>query len=696
MVPGSCVLEKSADFSFGLLNILVIFDPIITMDFKQRIEHLRKELSEHNYRYYVLAQPSISDFEFDKMLEELIALEKEHPELIDPDSPSQKVGGAVNKSFESFQHQYPMLSLGNTYSEEELKDFDDRVQKLLGHKDYEYVCELKFDGLSISLHYENGLLLRAVTRGDGVKGDVVTDNVRTIKALKTRLTGDFPSYIEVRGEIFMHRPAFDKINMDREEAGEDLYANPRNLAAGILKQQDSAEVAKKPLDIFLYQLIEKNESVKSHFEGLKLLRNWGLQTSEHTRKCSSLEEVFSFIKEWDEKRKLLSYDIDGVVIKINDYHQREELGFTAKSPRWAIAYKFKTEAACTKLEEIVYQVGRTGAITPVANLVPVFLLGTTVKRASLHNANEIERLDVRVGDYVFVEKGGEIIPKITGVDLSKRDPELKKHVYIKECPDCKTPLLRKEGEAQHYCPNETGCPTQVIGRIQHFIHRKAMDINGMGDETVELLYKNGLIKDISDLYYLQYEDVLKLDRMAEKSARNLLEGIEASKAIPYARVLFALGIRYVGETVAKKLSSAFRTIDQLMEASTEDLLKVDEIGERIALSISEYFSIPEHRMMIERLKQAGLQFENTEKEKEKLSDILNGKIVVISGVFNKYSRDEIKELVEVNGGKNAGSISGKTDYVVAGENMGPAKLEKAKQLNIPILDEEAFLSMIGL
>ena len=666
------------------------------MDFKQRIEHLRKELSEHNYRYYVLAQPSISDFEFDKMLEELIALEKEHPELIDPDSPSQKVGGAVNKSFESFQHQYPMLSLGNTYSEEELKDFDDRVQKLLGHKDYEYVCELKFDGLSISLHYENGLLLRAVTRGDGVKGDVVTDNVRTIKALKTRLTGDFPSYIEVRGEIFMHRPAFDKINMDREEAGEDLYANPRNLAAGILKQQDSAEVAKKPLDIFLYQLIEKNESVKSHFEGLKLLRNWGLQTSEHTRKCSSLEEVFSFIKEWDEKRKLLSYDIDGVVIKINDYHQREELGFTAKSPRWAIAYKFKTEAACTKLEEIVYQVGRTGAITPVANLVPVFLLGTTVKRASLHNANEIERLDVRVGDYVFVEKGGEIIPKITGVDLSKRDPELKKHVYIKECPDCKTPLLRKEGEAQHYCPNETGCPTQVIGRIQHFIHRKAMDINGMGDETVELLYKNGLIKDISDLYYLQYEDVLKLDRMAEKSARNLLEGIEASKAIPYARVLFALGIRYVGETVAKKLSSAFRTIDQLMEASTEDLLKVDEIGERIALSISEYFSIPEHRMMIERLKQAGLQFENTEKEKEKLSDILNGKIVVISGVFNKYSRDEIKELVEVNGGKNAGSISGKTDYVVAGENMGPAKLEKAKQLNIPILDEEAFLSMIGL
>lgn len=665
------------------------------MDVQQRIAALRKELSEHNYKYYVLAQPSISDFEFDKMLEELQELEKQHPEFFDPDSPSQKVGGAINKNFESFKHQYPMLSLGNTYSQEELSDFDERIYKLLGHKDYEYICELKFDGLSISLHYENGLLLRAVTRGDGTQGDVVTDNVRTIKALKTKLHGDYPEHFEVRGEVFMHRPAFDRINQEREEAGEDLYANPRNLAAGILKQQDSAEVAKKPLDIFIYQLIEKNETIKTHFDSLKKLKEWGLQTSEHSRKCKDLEHVFDFIKEWDEKRKMLSYDIDGVVIKINDYHQREELGFTAKSPRWAIAYKFKTEAACTKLLKIEYQVGRTGAITPVANLEPVFLLGTTVKRASLHNANEIERLDVRVGDYVFVEKGGEIIPKITGVDLSQRDPGLSPHLYISECPDCGTPLIRKPGEAQHYCPNESDCPTQVIGKIQHFIHRKAMDINGMGDETVELLYKNHLIKNIADLYDLKFEDVLKLDRMAEKSAKNLLEGIEASKSVPYARVLFALGIRYVGETVAKKLAATFKKIDDLMNAKPDDLKKVDEIGERIALSLHEYFSQDSNRNMIERLKSAGLQMVNTDKEKEKVSDILNGKIVVISGVFSKFSRDEIKELVEVNGGKNAGSISSKTHYVVAGENMGPAKLEKARQLNIPILSEDEFLNLIG-
>lgn len=666
------------------------------MDIKEKIEHLRATLSVHNYQYYVLAKPSISDFEFDTLLEELMALEKAHPEFADPDSPTQKVGGAVNKQFDSFQHQYPMLSLGNTYSEEELRDFDERVYKQLGHREYEYVCELKFDGLSISLHYEHGKLLRAVTRGDGVKGDVVTDNVKTIKALKTKLKGQFPEYLEVRGEIFMHRPAFDKINMDREEAGEDLYANPRNLASGILKQQDSAEVAKKPLDIFLYQLIENKNIVKTHFESLELIHSWGLPTSDNSRKFSSIEGVFGFIKEWDEKRKLLSYDIDGVVIKINDYNQREELGFTAKSPRWAIAFKFKTEAALTKLLEITYQVGRTGAITPVANLEPVFLLGTTVKRASLHNANEIERLDVREGDYVFVEKGGEIIPKITGVDLTKRDDmNSKPHVYITACPDCGTELIRKPGEAQHYCPNESGCPTQVVGRIQHFIHRKAMDINGMGDETVELLYKSNLIKDYADLYTLTFEQVVQLERMAEKSAQNLIDGIKASTAIPYARVLFALGIRYVGETVAKKLSVAYKTIDQLMQASYDDLLKVDEIGDRIAISITEFFAESKHIDIINRLKIAGLQFENTEKDKEKESDILNGRIVVISGVFSKYSRDEIKDMVEVNGGKNAGSISSKTNYVVAGENMGPAKLEKAKQLNIPILSEDEFLLLIG-
>jgi DNA ligase (NAD+) len=660
---------------------------------KEKIEQLRNSLADHNYRYYVLAEPSISDMEFDRMMEELVTLEKQHPEYADPDSPSLKVGGAVNKNFETFAHQFPMLSLGNTYSEAELREFDQRILKQLGHADYEYVCELKFDGLSISLHYEHGKMTRAVTRGDGVKGDVVTDNVRTIKALKTSLAGDYPESFEVRGEVFMHRPAFDKLNMEREEAGEVLYANPRNLASSSLKLQDSAEVAKRPLDIYLYQLLEKKEIIKTHAESLEKMKSWGLKTSEHTRTCNNIEAVFDYIRHWDEARKKLNYDIDGVVIKINSYQYREELGFTAKSPRWAIAYKFKTEAACTRLMSIGYQVGRTGAITPVANLEPVLLLGTTVKRASLHNANEIARLDVREGDYVYVEKGGEIIPKITGVELSKRHEDLPPNRYITECPECGTPLVRKEGEAQHYCPNEDGCRPQVVGRIQHFIHRKAMDINGMGDETVELLYQNGLARNMADLYDLTYEDVLKLDRMADKSARNLIEGIQASTAIAYPRVLFGLGIRYVGETVAKKLAARFKTIEALMAATYEELLLVDEIGERIARSIIEFFSRESHVDMIRRLKAAGLQFENHEKEKVMASDLLAGKNVVISGVFS-MSRDEIKDLVEINGGKNAGSISSKTDYVVAGENMGPAKLEKARQLNITILNEEEFLAMI--
>ena len=664
-------------------------------EIKEKIELLRKNLTEHNYKYYVLAEPSISDYEFDKLLEDLQALEKEYPQFEDPDSPSKKVGGEVNKNFETFTHEYPMLSLGNTYSQEELQEFDKRIIKQLGHNDYQYVCELKFDGLSISIHYENGKMLRAVTRGDGVKGDVVTDNVRTIKALRTQLGGSFPEKIEVRGEIFMHRPAFDRMNMEREEAGEALYANPRNVASGTLKLQDSAEVAKRPLDIYLYQLIEKNETIKTHFDSLNQMQTWGLRTSEHARLCGNIDDVFKFIQYWEEERKKLSYDIDGVVIKINDYHQREELGFTAKSPRWAIAYKFKTEAACTKLLSIDYQVGRTGAITPVANLEPVFLLGTTVKRASLHNANEIERLDVRVGDYVYVEKGGEIIPKITGVELSKRAENTIVHPYITECPECHTPIVRKDGEAQHYCPNEVFCPPQVIGKIQHFIHRKALDINGLGDETVELLYHNGLLKNIGDLYALKYEDLIQLDRMADKSVKNLIEGIEASKSIPYQRVLFGLGIRYVGETVAKKLAAKFKTIESLMAATYEELMLVDEIGERIAVSINEFFAEEKNRTLIQRLKEAGLQLENMEVEKEKLSDVFSGKNIVISGVFNRYSRDEIKDLVESHGGKNAGSISAKTSYVVAGENMGPAKLEKARQLNIPILDEEEFLRMIG-
>jgi len=662
---------------------------------QEKIESLRKAVSEHNYQYYVLAQPLISDYEFDMLLQELIQLESKHPEYFDANSPTQKVGGAVNKNFESFTHEYPMLSLGNTYNEEDLRDFDQRVEKQLGHHDYEYVCELKVDGLSISLHYENGQLLRAVTRGDGVKGDVVTDNVKTIRALNSQLKGAFPSSFEARGEIFMHRPAFEKLNQERSDADEPLYANPRNVAAGTLKLQDSAEVAKRPLDIVLYQLIENTPSVKTHFEGLSKLKQWGLVVSNETQICPTIDTVFNYINEWDEKRKLLSYDIDGVVIKVNDYSQREELGFTAKSPRWAISYKFKTEAALTKLLSIDYQVGRTGAITPVANLEPVFLLGTTVKRASLHNANEIERLDVRVGDFVFVEKGGEIIPKITGVDFSKRQIDLPRNQYISHCPDCQTELIRKEGEAQHYCPNESNCPTQVIGKIQHFIHRKALDINSLGDETVELLFKQGLIHGLGDLFTLKYEQVIALERMAEKSALNLLEGINAAKSIPFPRVLFGLGIRYVGETVAKKLAKHFKTIDALMLATKEELLQVDEIGERIADSILEYFSKEKNIDLITQLKQAGLQLANLHEE-QLLSEKLKGKAIVISGVFTQFSRDEIKHLVEQHGGKNVSSISSKTDYVVAGDNMGPAKLEKAVSLKIPILSETDFIELIQI
>lgn len=679
---------------FELRHLFLLFFMHIS-PIREKIDQLREKISEHNYQYYVMATPVISDYDFDMMLEELVRLEKEHPEFYSPDSPTQKVGGAINKNFGNFTHEYPMLSLANTYSEEELRDFDQRVIKQLGHTDYQYVAELKFDGLSISLHYENGEMTRAVTRGDGTKGDVVTDNVKTIKALHTKLQGNFPPKMEVRGEIFMHRNAFDRLNRQREEDGEPLYANPRNLASGTLKQQNSSDVAKKPLDIYLYQLIEHNETIRTHSESLQAMKEWGLKVCEHTRVCNSIDDIFNFINYWDKERHHLSYDIDGVVLKINNYHQREELGFTAKSPRWAIAYKFKTEAACTQLLSIDYQVGRTGAITPVANLQPVLLLGTTVKRASLHNANEIERLDIRVGDYVFVEKGGEIIPKITGVNMEKRDAGSRPHVYITNCPECGTELIRKESEANHYCPNEDNCPTQVVGMIQHFISRKAMDIDGMGDETVLLLYNSGLIHNIADLYDLKFEDVLKLERMAEKSANNLLDGIRDSVKIPYQRVLFGLGIRYVGETVAKKLAAKFKTMDQLMQASREQLLEVDEIGDRIADSLIAYFGNPYHIEIINRLKAAGLQFTNTEKEVVMESSVLLGKAVVISGVFSSYSRDEIKAMVEANGGKNASGITGKTDYVVAGENMGPAKLEKANQLNIPILSENEFLEMIG-
>ncbi|NQW43575.1 MAG: NAD-dependent DNA ligase LigA [Bacteroidetes bacterium] len=662
---------------------------------KERIEYLRQQLSIHNYKYYVLAEPSISDYEFDQLLEELTKLEKENPQYFDLNSPTLKVGGAINKNFENFTHLYPMLSLGNTYSEDELKDFDDRIFKQLGHRDYEYICELKFDGLSISLHYENGILARAVTRGDGTKGDVVTDNVKTIKALNTKLIGEYLETLEVRGEIFMHRHAFDRLNQQRELEGESLFANPRNVASGTLKLQNSMDVAKRPLDIYLYHLIENKETIKTHFDSLTAMKNWGLKISEHSKKCNSIEAVFEFIKYWGKEKQHLSYDIDGVVIKINNYNQREELGFTAKSPRWAMAYKFKTEDACTKLLSIDYQVGRTGSITPVANLQPVLLLGTTVKRASLHNANEIERLDIRTGDFVYVEKGGEIIPKITGVNMEKRDQNLLPNTYITHCPECHTALVRADGEANHYCPNEDECPPQVVGKIQHFIFRKAMDISGLGEETIQLLYAQGLIKNIADLYDLKFDDVIRLERMAEKSAQNLIDGIKTSVDIPYQRVLFGLGIRYVGETVAKKLAAKFKTIELLKNATYEDLLSVDEIGVRIALSIVQYFKNQNHIDLIQRLKIAGLQFVNTAKELVLDSSMLAGKSVVISGIFSKYSRDEIKQMVEINGGKNASGITSKTDFVIVGENMGPAKLEKAIQLKISVLNEDDFLQMIG-
>lgn len=662
---------------------------------KEKIESLRKEVAEHNYRYYVLAEPVISDYQFDMKLKELESLEAQYPGFADPNSPTRKVGGAINKEFATVKHQRPMLSLGNTYSETEIRDFDNRVRKLLGHSHFEYACELKIDGLAISLLYENGKLTKAITRGDGVQGDDVTDNVKTIKSLATELHGDFPEKFEIRGEIFMHRKGFERLNQQRLEAGEEPYANPRNVASGSLKMQDSAEVAKRPLDIYLYHLLENSGKYTKHYESLLEAAKWGLKISEYSAKCSGIEQVLHYINKWDNDRKKLSFDIDGVVLKVNEYEYQEELGFTAKVPRWAISYKYKTEAALTKLIKIDYQVGRTGAITPVANLEPVFLLGTTVKRASLHNANEIERLDVREGDWVYVEKGGEIIPKITAVEWSKRSSDLKPHSYIQTCPECHTPLVREEGEAQHYCPNDAACPPQVTGRIQHFIGRKAMNIDGMGDETVEQLFKEGLIHNYADLYTLQYNDLIKLDRMADKSVTNLLEGIEKSKNMPFAKVLFALGIRHVGETVARKLAAAFGSMAAIQNAGNEALCAVDEIGEKIAFSIRHFFSNPINVDAVQRLSAYGLQMESIQEEKTHLSELLKGKTIVISGTFVTMGREELKALIEQHGGKNAGSISSKTDYLVAGENMGPAKLEKAQELGVKIVSEEEFLSIIN-
>ncbi|MDB5087344.1 MAG: ligase LigA [Mucilaginibacter sp.] len=665
---------------------------------KTRIESLSSELKQHNYNYYVLAMPTIADFDFDKKLEELNALEKQFPEFTDPDSPTQKVGGDITKDFVTVKHRWPMLSLGNTYNEQELLDFDQRIRKAIGDN-FEYVCELKFDGLSMSLTYENGALVRAVTRGDGIQGDDVTTNVRTINTIPKRLKGgDYPDLFEIRGEVFMHLKAFERLNNERLENGEMTYANPRNFASGTIKMQDSAEVARRPLDCFLYFLYTEKLLFKTHWESLQAAKSWGFHTNEHSKLCGTIEDVFNFISHWDKKRFDLSYDIDGIVIKVNSYAQQQELGFTAKSPRWAIAYKYKAEQVQTELLAVTYQVGRTGAVTPVANLKPVLLAGTTVKRATLHNADEIEkRLKLHEHDWVFVEKGGEIIPKIISVNLDKRDPSAKPIHYITHCPVCGTLLIRKEGEAASYCPNDEGCHPQIVGKMQHFISRKAMNIDGLGDETIETLYQNKFISHISDIYGLSVhsEELKKMGRFGEKSINNMLEGIEKSKEMPFEKVLFGLGIRYVGETVAKKLAAHFKNIDNIVAATFDELITAEEIGERIALSLIEYFSDQRHKDEIQKLKDYGLQFVTVEKEVNLASEKLSGQSFIISGVFEKFSRDELKDLIEQNGGKIVSSISAKLNYLVAGDNMGPAKLEKAQKLNIPIISDAELLGMIG-
>ena len=663
------------------------------MDAKSRIDILRKELSDHNYAYYLLDKPTISDFEFDKLLEELIALENVHPEFYDPNSPSQRVGGVVNKQFETIKHKRPMLSLGNTYSEDELRDFDKRIQKII-LEPYSYVCELKYDGVSISLHYENGMLKRALTRGDGSQGDDVTSNVRTIKSIPLKLQGSPPSEFEIRGEIFLPHKGFDEMNQDRDSAGQVAFANPRNAASGTLKMQDSSLVAKRPLDCFLYYILGDNIKTDSHYEKLEKARSWGFKIPKDIRIYKSIEGVLEFVKYWDTARKELPYDIDGIVIKVDSTLQQEELGYTAKSPRWAISYKFKAEQAVTTLNKITYQVGRTGAITPVANLEPVKLAGTTVKRASLHNADQIAKLDVREGDTVYVEKGGEIIPKIVGVVKNERDLFSNSVEYITHCPECNTKLVRKEGEAQHYCLNDKSCPPQIKAKIEHFISRKAMNIDSLGSETIDQFFKEGLINNVADLYFLTLEQILPLDRMAEKSANKVISSIKESKSIPFDRVLYALGIRYVGVTVAKKLAYHFQTLDNLQNAKFENLICVDEIGDRIAQSVISWFKNVDNLLLITRLNESGVQLQIDVSHFIDRTNALQGKSFVISGVFKNHSRDELKSLIDKNSGKNTSSISKKTSYLIAGENMGPSKREKAEKLGIPIISEDEFLSLL--
>ncbi|MBA5793533.1 NAD-dependent DNA ligase LigA [Flavobacterium sp. xlx-214] len=665
------------------------------MDVLEQILALRTALNQHNYDYYVLDNATISDFEFDQKLKQLQELELKHPEYFDEDSPTQRVGGAITKNFNTIAHENRMYSLENSYSKEDLIEWEKRIQKVLGNMPLEYVCELKYDGASISITYENGKLVKAVTRGDGFQGDDVTNNIKTIKSIPLKLKGDFPDKFDIRGEIILPFAGFEKMNQELIDIGETPYSNPRNTASGSLKLQDSAEVAKRPLECLLYNIVGANRFFKTQHHVLETARSFGFKVPTQSKKVTSLEEVFAFISYWDVHRHTLPYETDGVVIKVNDLDQQDELGYTAKNPRWAIAYKFKAEQVVTQLESISYQVGRTGAITPVANLQPVQLAGTVVKRASLHNADQIEKLDIRVNDMVFVEKGGEIIPKIIGVDFNQRADGSEPTKYITHCPECATLLVRKEGEAQHYCPNFYVCPPQIIGRIEHFISRKAMNIDGLGGETVALLYKNGLVTNYADLYDLTKEQILPLERMAEKSADNLINGIAQSKTIAFERVLFALGIRFVGETVAKKLAQHYQSIDQLMQADYNELVNVDEIGDKIALSVRSFFKNEGNLMLINRLKAVGLQFEVVHKESTQVSDKFSGMTMVVSGKFEQFSRDEIKQKIEDYGGKNGSSITGKTSVVVAGADMGPAKLEKATKLGIPIWTEEDFVNQLN-
>jgi len=660
---------------------------------KIRIEELRKVLSRHNYLYYVKSEPSISDYEYDVLIKELQTLESRFPQFDDENSPSRRVGSDLNREFESFSHRYPMLSLGNTYSKEELREFDQRVQKVVG-EDVSYFCELKYDGVAVALTYQNGRLHRALTRGDGTRGDDVTHNIRTIRSIPLQIqTKNVPPEFEIRGEIILPAEGFAKLNKEREKNGDPRFANPRNAASGTLKMQNSALVARRPLDCLFYYMPGEQQLFHSQNESLEAARSWGFQVPEYNLLAHSVNEVFDFIEHWDKERDTLPFEIDGVVIKVDSIELQKQLGFTAKTPRWAISYKFRAEQAISRLLSVDFQVGRTGAITPVANLEPVQLAGTTVKRASLHNADQITLLDIRVGDYVYVEKGGEIIPKIVGVDKNRRDAHSKVFHFISTCPECGTALIRREDEAAHYCPNDSGCPPQIKGRIEHFISRKAMEINA-AEATIDLLFRKGLVQDVADLYLLNIYQIAGLERFGEKSARNLIQSIELSRQVPFPRVLYSLGIRYVGETVARKLAEAFLSMEELMKADQESLEQVDEIGERIAQSLLSYFSNEGNLKLLERLKSAGLQME-MESSAVPASEILSGLSFVISGVFSQHSREELKTIIEQNGGKNSGSISARTDYILAGENMGPSKYQKAQTLGVPIITEEQFLAMLA-